>query len=464
MNESKKGAVTPKQLNEPSILLSPEVLKGSGKPDAEHIIGSAALAFSDHLAQAEYMQGITPMIFDSNRCYWAWAKDESRYVMIDETDILVAIKNATSDRLVITDKVKREIIESIRITGRERKVEEVNSNWIQFQDCVYDLRNDETFPASPDSFFTNPIPHKLGITEDTPLIDRLLHEWVGDEYVQTMYEILGYCMYNGYPIHRVFALFGSGRNGKGQFMSLVINLIGAHNASSTSLERITSSRFEAAKLHTKRAAFISETNFGILSKTAQLKELSGGDPIPGEYKNKMPFDFINVAKIILSSNSLPETTDKTRGFYARWLIICFNQEFDRGDPIVDTIPEWEYENLCRKCIRYLKDLLKNGSFDKDGSIDDRANTYEQTSSPMSTFIRDCCVVQGDCCEPIWVFNDAFDAWCDTKHYRKMTVKEVHKWLHDTYDTSRSNFYQDGERKQWKAVFGLKLRIGGYTND
>jgi len=30
MNESKKGAGTPKKLNEPSILLSPEVLKGSG--------------------------------------------------------------------------------------------------------------------------------------------------------------------------------------------------------------------------------------------------------------------------------------------------------------------------------------------------------------------------------------------------------------------------------------------------
>jgi putative DNA primase/helicase len=432
-------------------------------PDSRYIIGDGAKAFSDHLAQAEFMQNISPIIYDENRCFWAWEDSDKRYVMIDETDILIAIKNVTSDRLVITDKVKREIMESIRITGRERKVKDVDPNWIQFSDCVHDLTTDETFDANPDTFYTNPIPHRFGDTEDTPTVDRLLTEWVGEDYVQTMYEIMGYCMYNGYPIHRVFTLFGSGRNGKGQFMTLLTNLIGRHNTCATSLERISASRFEATKLHNKRTAFISETNFTILSKTAQLKELCGGDPIPGEYKRKTPFDFVNVAKIIVATNSLPETTDKTRGFYARWLIIRFENEFDNGVPVVDSISEWEYENLCRKCVRYLKDLLARGKFDRDGSIDERAAAYETTSSPIATFIRECCVVQGDYYEPIWTFDDAFKTWCETKSYRKMSTKEVHRWLGANYETLRNSYTQNGSQKQWKTVFGLKLRAGSYKD-
>ncbi len=286
---------------------------------------AAVHAFSDHLQQAEVMQRITPVLYDTGKSYWIWSSKESCYVQADETDILNAVKTATGDRLVVTDKVKREIIQALQLTGRDRwsTIKEVPETWIQFKDCVYDVSNDNVTEATQDYFFTTPIPHNLGNTDDVPVVDKLFSEWAGEEHKQILYEIIGYSMYNGYPIHRVFAFFGSGRNGKGQYMNLLKNLSGNYNTCSTSLERLAMSRFAATKLHRKNVAFISETNFTTLKNTAQLKALSGGDTIPGEYKHGKEFDFVNTAKIIVATNSLPETVDKTRGFYARWIIIRF---------------------------------------------------------------------------------------------------------------------------------------------
>ncbi|KKK82765.1 hypothetical protein LCGC14_2800130, partial [marine sediment metagenome] len=47
-----------------------------------------------------------------------------------------------------------------------------------------------------------------------------------------------------------------------------------------------------------------------------------------EFKGKDIFDFRNYAKLIMATNSLPPTGDKTEGFYRRWKIIDFPKQFD----------------------------------------------------------------------------------------------------------------------------------------
>ena len=62
----------------------------------------------------------------------------------------------------------------------------------------------------------------------------------------------------------------------------------------------------------------------------------------------MPFDDINYAKLIIATNNLPATTDKTMGFYRRWMIIDFQSIF-RSKDILKDIPEEEYSYLGLKC-------------------------------------------------------------------------------------------------------------------
>lgn len=161
-------------------------------------------------------------------------------------------------------------------------------------------------------------------------------------------KLSAYILLDDYPIHRLFILLGSGGNGKGEFMRFLTRLVGRNNITTTALDTISRSRFEISRLYKKKLALIGELNYNKIGNTDRLKKITGQDPLQGEYKFKDPFEFYNTAKVVIATNDLPETTDKTDGFYRRTIIIEFPNHFDNmGISVVDTIPEWEIENFIK---------------------------------------------------------------------------------------------------------------------
>lgn len=408
-------------------------------------------SINDPMDIAMALQQTNPIWFDRSRNIWMWDNDLSIYNRIDETDVLCQINSVMEVTEIYKSHVKNEIMESIRITGRYRNVRDTPKTWIQFHNTVVDIETLETFRASPDYFHAAKIPHDYGTSEDTPIIDKLFTDWVGEDYKNTLYEICAYCLYDSYPIHRIFTLIGTGRNGKGQFMTLLRRFIGVENCVSTDLDRIAGSRFETAKLYKKKAAFIGETNFNTLSRTNMLKSLSGGDAVPGEFKGRDGFDFVNSAKIVIATNSLPETTDKTEGFYRRWMIIDFFNKFEEGKDIINEIPEKEYENLCRKSINFLSKLLKNGKFNKEGSISERAAMYEAKSNPLNKFIEDTCLLDINAKTPYWFLYAKFKEHCNVMGHRELTKKEFSQRLKSSgYDVKKQYKFNSELVKLYKG--------------
>jgi P4 family phage/plasmid primase-like protien len=424
------------------------------KDKAKAALDQAGESFKDLLAMAEQMQEKVPIYYDNTGSYWIWVGDG--YQMVDETDILIGLKNSMGLRSITNSKVRTGALEAIKVTGREREVAPTEKTWLHFKNCVIDYETGEMFDAKPDRFFTTPIPHDLGDAEDTPTIDRLLEEWIGPDLKLQLYEILAYCLIDGYPIHRIFTLIGAGRNGKGQFMKLIRRFIGSDACTSTEMERLVDSRFETAKLFNKRAAFIGETNFSAISKTSRLKQLSGEDLVTGEFKRKTPFDFENTAKIIVATNSMPTTHDRTDGFYSRWLVIEFNNRFPEGSDLIDPIPEWEFENLARKSLRILGDLLKRGGFYKEGSIEERAKKYEEKSNPVAAFVKTHCEQDEDKWVPLYELFDIYDVFQAKHGYRKITKRQFSTQLQELgYDKEK------GRIEDFTGVyfFGLAIKSG-----
>jgi P4 family phage/plasmid primase-like protien len=230
------------------------------------------------------------------------------------------------------------------------------------------------------------------MSEETPIMDQLFIEWVGEENKQMLYEILAYASHSDYPIHSLFAFIGSGRNGKSRYLELINRFIGKSNVTSTELDDLLENRFEKTKLYKKLVCVMGETNFGTIKKSSLIKKLTGQDLIGFELKNKNPFDDYNYAKIIISSNSLPSSDDTSDGFYRRWIIIRFPNEFKEGKDILEKIPLIEYSNLAKKIIRILRELLDRSSFCKQGSIEQRKQNYIMASNPLTIFIKDFCVI------------------------------------------------------------------------
>lgn len=393
----------------------------------------------------------SPYIYDRSRCFWLWV--ENHYVRVDDTDLIGAVLDYTGNMSYLKRSLKSEIIDAIKITGRTSTVIPLPGTWIQFQNTTIDVGCDTEFVAEPGYFYTSPIPHNIGESTDTPNIDQLFTDWVGEDNKQILYEICAYCMLPSYPIHRMFWFLGTGRNGKGRFMALIRKLIGFDNSTSTDLERLADSRFESAKLFKKLVAFVGETDHNLLKRTNLLKSLTGDDVISGEFKNKEPFDFYNTAKILIATNSLPGIEDKTDGWYSRNIIIDFPNKFSEGNDVVGEIAEWEYENLCRKCIVVLKELLSKGEFHGEGDLQDKRDRYEEASNPIKIFMDLYCedAINNDV--PMFVFREAFIPFLEERGYRKMSNKEITMRLKSEGHVIK-NMRVDG--KVWKCLEGVKI--------
>jgi len=417
-------------------------------------------SFTDKINLAEKFHDITPFYYDKAGIWWIWKGDHvapapsgnvvvakkgggqtNYYEQWDEVDILNAIDNS-SPADVINGKERQEILQALKQVGRRRKPAETKRTWIAFKNVVVDIETGEKFKPSAEYFFTNPIPHKLGRNAETKNLDKLFKDWVGEEYVKTLYEVIAYCLLKDYPIERIICLLGSGSNGKSCFLKVLRNFLGSENIVSSDLHLLTKSRFETSKLRGKSACLIGETNLQNLDNTQLIKRMtSGKDPIPIEYKNRGLLDYVNYAKLIMATNNLPETTDKTAGWGRRWLIIDFPNTFEKEVDVLSQIPEEEYENLCLKSITFLIDLLNKRTFHEEGTIKERMEKYEAKSDFLQKFLDDYTKEGVD----EWIskndFRKKFVQWCIEKGHRPLADNTISKKLKEKGIESGKKFVQ-----------------------
>lgn len=410
---------------------------------------------------AEKIIGLQPLFYDESRNWWLWNWQQFKWSRVDETDILNAIdKQATIN--TINSKERNEMLEALKQVSRLNKPVPIKPTWLQFKREIIDIQTGERFQAQPHWFVTNPIPYDLPEEnfELTPKMDEIFEEWVGEKNVKKLYEIIAYCMLPDYPIHRIFCFIGSGMNGKSKFLELLRNFIGPENVCSTELDTLLNSRFEITRLHKKLVCQMGETNLNEINKTSMLKKLSGGDLIGFEYKNKDPFEDGNYAKLIIATNNLPATSDKTIGFYRRWMIIDFPNQFSEEKDILAEIPEEEYRNLALKCTTILKDLLSERKFDNEGDIEQRMKNYEDKSNPLEKFLKEYCEedVNGSIFK--WEFSKKLNQWCKENRFREISDVVIGKRMKELGIEQRTipaGLYV--ENKQWRAWIGLKWKNG-----
>ena len=400
---------------------------------------------------------VQPCFYDKSRNWWLWNWLIKKWERVDETDILNAIdRQATLN--TINSKEKNEMLEAIKQVSRLNCPLPIKKSWIQFKDTIVDIETGEEIKASPKYFVTNPIPWELHKDRffETPKMDKIFEEWVGEDHVQTLYEILAYCLIPNYPIHRIFCFIGAGLNGKSCFLNLLRTFVGSGNCASTELDTLLQSRFEVTRLHKKLVCQMGETNFSEMNKTSILKKLSGGDLIGYEYKNKDPFEEINYAKILIATNNLPTTTDKTIGFYRRWLIIDFPNQFSEEKDILEDIPTEEYESLAVKCSFILRELLTNRRFTNEGSIEDRMKKYEDHSNPLEKFIKEYTKESYE--DYIWKgeFEKKLNQWCKSNRFREMGSVEIGKKMKSigVIQQQKHATWMDDNKKGGRAWVGI----------
>jgi len=408
-----------------------------------------------------------PLFFDKSHIWMMWNDEKFKYEICDEIDILNKIDTYLGyNPATIKPSFRNQILDVLKRIGRRNIPPERENKYIQFKDNVVDLQTGRITKAKPSNLITNPIPWDIGATDETPVMDKIIISWVGKKYLKMAYQIIAYCCLPSYPLQRIFTFVGKGSNGKSKFMELIDNFVGDENVCTASLDRICVNRFESAKLYRKTVCMMGETNFTAMANTDELKKLSGGDKVDYEFKNKTPFSAWNTAKLLISTNSLPQTIDKTKGFYRRWIIMFFNNSFNEKIEIMDTIPEIEYNNLANKVTKILPELLRERWFDQELGWEEKKEIYEKTSNPLSSFIEEYCEQYYDYKVPRFEFYQNFMIYLNQQGQRIQTKLEVKQNMEKesfelrTLSASRT-VEEDGELKQkqttWQYFMGLRLK-------
>ncbi len=374
-----------------------------------------------------------PFYYDRSKIFWLWDVDNFKWEISDEIDFCNKIFEVLHID-TLDNKDRSEIIAGFKQVGRKHKPQPKKKSWVQYKDKIYDIKTGEIFVASPKYFVLNPIPWKIGESEDTPMIDKLFDDWIKGQdknWKDTLYEIIAYNTSTDKFMQRIIALVGGGSNGKGTFIKLNYKFLGEENCVSSEIKDLSENHFEPAVLFGKLLCVMGEVSYDDLKNTNQLKKLGGEDKISFQFKGKTPFTDDNTATCICQTNSMPITPDKTQGFYRRWLIVDFTNQFKAIDKsLINTIPDVEFENLAKKSLRILKELYDKPHFTNEGDFDERAKRYEERSNPVIRFIEDRCNESPGNMITIREFTNNCNAYLKKNHLRVLNSHQIGKILRD----------------------------------
>ena len=318
-----------------------------------------------------------------------------------------------------TEHYKREILGYIKDKNpKKRNIFNADVNLINLKNGVYNIKTGELQEHSPENYFINEIPVIYNKDADCPKIKKFFSEVIYEDDIVVLQEFFGYCLYRRYNIHRAVMLIGDGKNGKSTMLGLLTRFLGKENVSGKELQNIIENRFGIASLYGKLANIAGEIPNKVLKRTGIFKSLTGEDLVNADKKFKSDFDFINYAKLIFSTNTLPRSNDDTYAFFRRWILISFPNTFEGKkcdkDLLEKISTESEISGLFNWAVQGLQRLLKNSDFSYNKSVDEVMEQYKTLSDPVYAYVQDFLT----CKTGEYILKEElrkhYTKWCKTK--------------------------------------------------
>jgi putative DNA primase/helicase len=334
----------------------------------------------------------------------------------------IYVSNGKPER-IISEVVRQKLLDLctkqdvIEVIARIKDATYVNPDFFENQSpefiCVtngvLNLLTGNLEPFNPNFHFRN----KIGIPYEVPEAGR---EWcvktgkffreivedgtpdvsgnVTEQKINALFEFFGYCLFPDHPIHKAFLLIGDGSNGKTTLLNLLNVFLGRENISNIDLQSICQDRFACAEVRGKLANIFDDLKYNALVDTGRFKMLTGNSTLDVELKFlQRRFKLKSYAKMIFSTNKIPPNpNDDSTAFWRRWVILQFTNVFtdERGnrnpDMLKELTTEQELKDLLYESVRALQNLLKNGKFSYEQSIEETRIVW--THDTLADFVNE----------------------------------------------------------------------------
>jgi phage/plasmid-associated DNA primase len=405
---------------------------------------------------------------DDQGYWWLWNPKEYKWEVRDMVDIFNAVDDKITDSTnTINQKIKTPLKEALERQARRNKPKQLDWKWIQFKEKLYNFETGKTMQATSEYFISNPIPWNVGTTTETPVLDKLLGEWLDNEKkekrdIMVLKDLFAFCLPTKYFIKLVPFLYGGGNDGKSQYIKLVVKFLGKENCTATTLNYIENSNFGTYNCFKKLLCQINEVPKNEIKKITNIKTISGRDETPVEAKGKNARKEELYSKIFMVGNDIPITRDESIGFWERIHPIEFPNYFEEKGDVFESVPEKEFENLALWCLERLKTLATDYKISGKKNIKDTREEYKLQANQLMKFLEEENYLithnQGESIM-VTVLNSAYNQWADSLSRPMMEGTEFKAKLQNLGLTVEpTHCVIDGTETRRNFVFGIKKVI------
>jgi len=296
---------------------------------------------------------------------------------------------------------------------------------------VLDYNTMEFSKHDPKYLCTTKLPVNYDEDATCPMFEKFLSEVVDDP--EDLKYLLGYLFVNHTNFDVAFDLLGHGSDGKSVYIDTLELLFSEDDKRSIPLHSFTADQWAPGELYGVRLNTCGDIDGGIITMSSNLKSLISGDTISAPVKYaKSRINFRPKTKFVFAMNSLPRTVDHSDGFYRRFKIILFPNQY-KGDEIDFDLRnklETELSGILNLALKYRQKIVDGEHAIRPSTPED----YELYSNPLAVFLQDNVHNTYSCTNEVAVFNafKRFTAYhriperLDINSVRRMMIKQGYK--------------------------------------
>lgn len=418
---------------------------------------------------------------DSLGGWFIW--DDTRWERDEKFQILKLAKNtakqmyqmakATNDKFLFKHAVRSEsearlkaMINLVRSEGVAARSEDFDKDLflLNCKNGTLNLETSELKPHSKDDFITRRVELDYRGDADCPEWRRFLMTiFQGDtQLIDFMQRAVGYSLSGSTKEQCIFILYGVGMNGKSTFLKHIFRILGdyAINTPATTLmEKYNDSiPNDVARLKGTRFVTALESGKSKALAEAQIKALTGDDPISARYLHREYFDFFATFKIFFATNHKPNISGTDKGIWRRIITIPFERVIQpkERDPKLDEKLSAEYEGILKWSVEGFQIWQKQG-LGRPDKVVAATNEYQEESDLIGNYIEERCVLGQDCKVQSGVILKDVQQWAKDNGLRYINRNEFIDYM------KKRGFVKDrlthGDDKGNLYWFGIGLKAG-----
>ncbi len=320
---------------------------------------------------------------------------------------------------------------------------------------VLDLRTGTLRDGRADDYIRIQAPTAWrGLDAPCPRWERFVSEVLSDESDRVVFlqRLLGYALNGTSSEHVLGICVGErGRNGKRVLFETLQHVLGDYTKSVSTDVVIGQDRFRGAgraQTHVRarqgrRVAFGAETGETPALSTAQVKNITGGDPITARWLHQNPITFMPTHTLFLQTNRKPQAPADDDALWERVKVIEFKVRFvdephaadERPrDPDLEAALRAEASGILAWLVRGGLDWLQGG-LRTPSSVKLARDTYRKGES-IEPFIETCCTEwEGGSAEGSALY-EAYKTWCELSNLHPKSAVWLGKQLVKRYEKGR----------------------------